>query len=200
MRKRSLIKFIAISAICVFSVYLSYRVYYVWQLNMRLEKFMAQQVKGVQDKFYDEQWFKDRQITKPSDYAITRIEAYYIYGNRFFNTKEGYYISRWISDNEGVRRITKDEPIKEHPTNSDGNMVWVYSIRPLSGSTVCIMLESHKPNNWTAGGMGSVAGSSEFIIDTSKSNWELEQIDSSTSSCNFFRDTELLRTLLVYVH
>ncbi len=200
MRKRSLIKLIAISVICVSSAYLVYRVYYVWQLNMRLENFMAQQVKGIQDRFYDEQWFKDRRITKPSDYAITRIEAYYIYGNRFFNDKEGYYVSRWVSNNDGVRRVTQDEPVKADLNNSDGNIVWVYSIRPLSGSVVCVMLESHKPNSWTAGGMGSVAGSTEWVIDTSKSNWQLEEVDYTTSSCNFFRDTELLRTLLVYVH
>lgn len=191
MRKPSPIKSAAFAIIFVFGTYLAYRIYYVWQLNMRLEKFMAQQIKEIQDKYYDEQWFRDTQITKPSEYLITRIEAYYIHGNRFFNDKEGYYISRWVSDREGVRRITQDESRQENP--NDSGMVWVYSIRPLSGSVVCIILESHKP-------MVSVGGAGEYTLDTSTSNWQLVELDPSKSSCDFFRDTELFRTLLVFVY
>ena len=183
-------KIVGFVIIFVFGTYLAYRIYHVWQLNMRLEKFMAQQVKGIQDKYYDEQWFKDRQITKPSEYFITRVEAYYIHGNHFFKDKESHYVSRWISDREGVRRITQDEPGQEN--SKDWSLVWVYSIRPLSGSEVCIMLESHQP-------MVSVGGTGEYTLDTSAPNWQLVKLDPSKSSCNFFRDTELLRTMLVYV-
>ena len=55
------------------------------------------------------------------------------------------------------------------------------------------MLESHQP-------MVSVGGAGEYTLDTSASDWQLVKLDPTTSSCDFFRDTELLRTMLVNVH
>jgi hypothetical protein len=189
MKRQLSFKLIVLAVICILSAYLSYRVYHALQLNWRLEQFMAKQITDIQEKYYDEQWFASKMLPEPSEYFIVRIEAYLIYGNRFIDNKEGYYISRWITSSESEKKVTLVEWEKEVSKYSEGVISWTYSIRLLSGSKVCVMLESHRPN------AGSVGGGSKWLVDTSNSIWELEPYEGICE----FRDTDLMRTLLIYV-
>jgi hypothetical protein len=150
---------------------------------------MAEQIIPIQDE-----WFSMSNYPKQSESLIRRNEAFYIYVGKA--SIEGNYDSYWISSKGEYQQLLVSEWYATLVKDANGSLSWMYSIRPLSGSLVCIMLESHKPRSWTAGGMGSVAGSSAYIVDTSKSDWQLEPSDLPCE----FRDTEIFRTALLTVH
>ena len=169
--------------------YFAYRIYRVIQLNVRLEKFMAGQIVPIQDQRFD-----NHQRPKPKDYFIYRNEGFWIDINQI-SIEEGNYNSYWMSRDGHQQQVTEEDYNKEQEKYIDGTIDWMYTIRPVSVSTVCVMLEAHKPRSWTAGGMGSVAGSIVWTIDTSKDEWQLETHDSW---CRF-EDTNLPRILLLTV-
>jgi hypothetical protein len=181
---------ITISLVLIFFVfYVAYRVYHVEQTNLRLEHFMAEQIIPIQDK-----WFEANGRPKQNEYFIVRTAPFY------FKIREavvdGSYRSYWLSTNGNYRQMPTGEYYKEAAKEPNGTLTWVYIIQPLSGSIVCIGLEAHKPNNWTAGGMGSVAGSTEWIVDTSKSVWQLEPYNSGCPRS----DTDIIGVTLLSVH
>jgi hypothetical protein len=97
MSRLSFRAIITIAIICVIVAYPILRIWCVWQLNSRLERFMAQQIIYLQDKNHDDKWFKGRNQLKPTEYFLYRSEAYYIDGNSFIKDREGVLNSYWIS-------------------------------------------------------------------------------------------------------
>lgn len=150
---------------------------------------MAGQIIPIQDE-----WFNRHQRPKPEDYFIYRNEGFWIDINKI-TLEDGSYNSYWILRNGQQQQVTKEDYTKGQQKYVDGTVDWMYTIRPLSGPVVCVMLEVHKPRSWTAGGMGSVAGSIVWTIDTSKNEWRLEPRDSWCG----FEDTNIPRILLLTV-
>jgi hypothetical protein len=191
--KKQRSKFLVVLAVLfILGSYPAYRVYRVWYLNSRLERFMAQQIITLQEKNYDDEWFNARGLDKPAKYFVHRIEAYYIYGNAFIKDREGIASSFWISQQSGEKRVSHDEWNKELAKYEDNTLFWSYQIRPVSGPVVCVLITAHPPKSWT-GPMHSLTGISSWSIDTSAPEWELTP--HWRGPCEF-RDTELLRTLL----
>jgi hypothetical protein len=173
---------VTVSLILSFSVfYLTYRVYHARQLNLRLESFMAEQIIPIQDK-----WFSMNKHLIQSEYFIHRNEAFYIYLGKA--AIEGFYDSYWVAHNGTYQQLLAGEWFDRLVKDPNGTLSWMYTIRPLSGSSVCIMLEAHQPGS-------SVGGASTYVVDTSKSKWQLEP---SNLPCRF-GDTELFRTALLTV-
>ncbi|MFZ1039834.1 MAG: hypothetical protein WCA79_13760 [Anaerolineales bacterium] len=195
MQKRRVIFFVTLAAICILGGYPAYRIYRVWQLNSRLEQFMAQQIIVLQENNYNDEWFKARNLVKPTEYFSYRSEAYYIYGNSFINDIDRTYDSYWLSRMDNQRKVSYSEWTKELSKYGDGTLSWSYQIRPVSGATVCVLVTAIPPKSWT-GPMHSVTGVSKWSIDTSKNT--LQMTPYYNGPCEF-RDTELLRTLLFYV-
>jgi hypothetical protein len=187
---------IALAVLFILSLYPAYRIYRAWHLNSRLERFMAQQIITLQEKHYDDEWFSTRDLVKPTEYFVFRSEAYYIDGNAFINKREGVVNSFWISQQSGEERVSPDEWKKELAKYKDNTLYWSYQIRPVSGPVVCVMITAFPPKSWT-GPMHSLTGVSTWSIDTSESAWQLTP--HWDGPCEF-RDTELLRTLLLPVH
>ncbi len=181
--------------ISLLSAYPIYRVYHAWQLNLRLERFMAHQIISLQNKNQGEQFFRERNLPIPNRYFVVRSEAYYIYGNLFMHDREGTFNSYWISQQGNEQRVSKEQWKEEFAKVADQTMSWTYQIRPVSGSVVCVMTTALPPNNWT-GPMHSVTGVSTWSIDTSKASWQLTPYYDGPCE---FRDTEILRTLLLFV-
>jgi hypothetical protein len=164
--------FIAVISLLLIVVvsYVSYRIYHAQQLNIELESFMVEQIVPIQDR-----WFEDHGRPKQKEYFIVRAAPFYFHIREA--VVDGGYRSYWFSSNGKSEQMSFDEYYQEAIKDPNGTLTWLYTIQPLSDSLVCIGLEAHKPNNWT-GGMGSVAGSVEWTVDTSKAVWQLEPYDS----------------------
>ena len=157
---------------------------------------MAQQIITVQEKNYTDEWFSARDLIKPPEYFVFRMEAYYIYGNAFMKDREGIIRSFWISQQNSEEKVSSDEWEKELAKYEDNTLFWSYQIRHVSGPVVCVMITACPPQSWT-GPMNSLTGVSKWSIDTSTPEWELTS--HRDGPCEF-RDTELFRTLLFPVH
>lgn len=186
---------ITIVIICVIVAYPIMRIFRVWQLNSRIERFMAQQIIHIQEKNYNDEWFKERNLVKPTEYFLYRSEAYYIDGNLFMKDREGVINSYWISQKNDERKVSQTEWKNKLGNYGDTTLSWSYQIRPVSGSTVCVLITALPPNSWT-GPMHSITGVSQWSIDTSKNTWQLTHYDNGTCE---FKDKELFRTLLLFV-
>ncbi len=196
MRKQSLKFFITLVIICLLGAYPAYRIYLVWHLNLHLEQFMARQIIAIQEKNHDDKWFASRNLVKPTKYFVYRSEAYYIHSNWFIKDDiDRGYQSYWISQTNNQRKVSSKEWIRELSKYGGGTLSWTYQIRPVSGSVVCIMVTALPPQNWT-GPMHSLTGVSRWSLDTSEDSWQLTPYYDGPCE---FRDTELLRTLLLYV-
>lgn len=196
MKKQRSKTLIALAILLILGIYPAYRIYHVWHLNSRLERFMAQQIITLQEKHYDDEWFSTRDIVKPTEYFVFRSEAYYIDGNAFINKRGGVVNSFWISQQSGEERVSPDKWKKELAKYKDNTLYWSYQIRPVSGPVVCVMVTAYLPKSWT-GPMHSLTGVSTWSIDTSEPAWQLTP--HWDGPCEF-RDTELLRTILLPVH
>jgi hypothetical protein len=171
----------------VLIAYVGYRIYHAQHLNLEIESFMVQQIVPIQDK-----WFEEHGRPKQKEYFIVRTAPFY------FHVREavidGGYRSYWLSSKGMSRQLPFDEYYDEAVKDPNGTLTWLYIVQPLSDSLVCIGLEAHKPKDWTAG-MGSVAGSTEYIVDTSKTVWQLEPYDSGCPR----RDSDILGVTLLSV-
>lgn len=184
-----------LSILSVIVLYFMYRVYHAIQLNLRLEAFVAEQTKSIQDNYSE----RDH-LPKNDGYFIQRSEGFLIDIGK--GTIGGHYDSYWISYNSHQQQVTESDYNKEVAKYTDGTLVWDYMIQPLSGSVVCIMLEAHKPRSWTPNGTGSGGFYGTYTVDTSKSNLQLEPLEPSDSSCTFsnFDFTDLIQRSLLSVH
>lgn len=179
---------IMVSVILSFSVlFIIYRIYRAQQLNLQLESFMAEQIIPIQDK-----WFEAHGRSKQDEYFIHRIAPFYVDLGKA--AIDGSYSSYWLSRDGSYQQLLIGEWYRE--LAPDEQLTWVYLLSPLSDSIVCVSLEAHKPKSWTAGGMGSVAGSLEWTVDTSKAVWQLKPYDSSCP----YKDLDLLRITLLPVY
>jgi len=157
---------------------------------------MVQQIITLQEEYFNDEWFRFFDLTKPTEYFVYRSEAYYIYKNWFVNEDiDSTYKSYWISQTNSQRKVSSEEWHKELYKYEGKTLSWQYQIRPVSGAVVCVLLQTNMPRRFT-GPMNSQTGSSRWSIDTSKDVWQLTPYYDG--SCEF-RDTDLLRTALWYV-
>lgn len=183
MKSKKILAYIILFLTCSIIIGSIYRVYYTYHLNISLEMFIAEQIKPVQDKIYEE-----KGVNNANEYFIRR-------GQRIrFNIGKAIvkadYSSYWIFRDEHPEQLPLDNYLKEERKNYGETYEWFYSIQPMSNSKVCIRLYGFPPSSWKAEDTEST-----WTVDVSQNDWRLLPFNLP---CEKSKNT--LHTFLLFFH